>query len=152
MSVLMALPQPPKIILALATCLCLLADAQAQASLQTGRAANGSLWITDQALPNGITSTPIAHESLLTLPPGPKTSQPPEPDRNVAATQPTAHKLTAEEQATCQSINNRYNEARNTLAKTEKAKASGQLLIPESGLMSMRQNLSTLERMRSLCL
>jgi len=37
------------------------------------------------------------------------------------------------------------------LAQTERDKASGKLLIPDSGLTTMRQNLATLERLQALC-
>lgn len=119
--------------------------------MQTGRAANGTLWISDQALPNGVKGTLADPDQVMTLPPTPKTGQPSAPPTKTPDTKPAVQKLSAAEQATCRSISQRYNDTKNTLENTEKAKASGQLLIPESGLATMRQNLATLERMHSLC-
>jgi hypothetical protein len=59
--------------------------------------------------------------------------------------------MTAEESATCRSIDKRYEETRVNLANIERDKASGKLLIPDSGLITIRQNLASLERLKELC-
>ena len=64
---------------------------------------------------------------------------------------PLRPKQTAEEAATCRVINKRTIETKTTLERTEKDKASGKLLIPDSGLVTMRQNLATLQRLQALC-
>lgn len=147
----MTLSPTPKALLVLATCFLALIKTPAQAQIQTGRAANGTLWISDQALPNGVKGTWADPDQVMTLPPAPKTGQPSAPPTQTPDTKPAVQKLSEAEQATCRSISQRYNDTKNTLENTEKAKASGQLLIPESGLSTMRQNLATLERMHSLC-
>ena len=147
----MTLSPTPKALLVLATCFLALMNTPALAQIQTGRAANGTLWISDQPLPSGVKGSLADPDQVLRLPPEPKTGQPSVPPSKTPDTKPTARKLTAEEQATCQRISQRYNDSKSTLEQTEKAKASGRLLIPESGLVTMRQNLATLERMRSLC-
>lgn len=150
----MPLSQTQKMVLSLFCCLLGLANSPVLAQMQTGRAVNGALWVSDQPLPAGVKSTPIELDQLMTLTPEPKASKPVPPTANTANTPNTplaAPKQTAEEQATCRSINKRYAETKNTLEKTEQAKASGQLLIPDSGLTTMRQNLATLARMRALC-
>jgi len=151
MTVLMTLYPAPKALLVLATCFLALMNTPALAQIQTGRAANGTLWISDQPLPSGVKGSVADPDQVLTLPPEPKTGQSSALPSKTPDAKPTARKLTAEEQATCQRISQRYNDSKSTLEQTEKAKASGQLLIPESGLVTMRQNLATLERMRSLC-
>ena len=55
------------------------------------------------------------------------------------------------DKATCDGIEQRYEGARLNLDKATADKAAGKMLIPESGLISMRQNLATLDRLRSLC-
>jgi hypothetical protein len=123
----------------------------AQAQIQAGRAANGSLLITDQPLPNGVNASPLELDQIMTLPPAAKTATKSSPTEKPAEVNPQANKQTTEEAATCRSIKKRYNETKITLENTERDKASGKLLIPDSGLVTMRQNLATLERLQALC-
>ncbi len=80
----------------------------------------------------------------------PKTTHPANPPVN-APEASSLPKQTAEQKATCRGINQRYAETQAELALVERKKAAGTLLIPESGLVTLRQNLATLERMRQLC-
>lgn len=68
-----------------------------------------------------------------------------------AQAQKTGISSQGKDKATCDGIDKRYEETRSNLARIEQDKASGKLLIPDSGLNSLRQNLSTLERLRALC-
>jgi len=122
-----------------------------QAQIQAGRAANGSLLISDQPLPNGVKAAPMALDQLMTLPPATQPSATPAPQEKPSSRNTAADKLTPEEAATCKGLQKRYNETRKTLENTERDKASGKLLIPDSGLVTMRQNLATLERLLALC-
>ena len=141
----------PKIHLGLWVLALSLLPCTAQAQIQTGRLSDGSLLISDQPLPKGIQASPLALDQLMTLPTPGKASQPTE-----SKVAPPDGKLSApiqrpEEAATCRGINKRYNETKATLEKTERDKANGKLLIPDSGLETMRQNLATLERLQALC-
>ncbi len=122
-----------------------------QAQIQTGRLSDGSLLISDQPLPKGIQTSPLALDQLMTLPPPGKVSQPLESKVVSPETTLSAPKQRPEEAATCRGINKRYNETKTTLEQTERDNASGKLLIPDSGLVTMRQNLATLERLQGLC-
>ena len=121
------------------------------AQIQTGRLSDGSLLISDQPLPKGIQTSPLALDQVMTLPPTSKASQAPESKALPPETSLTVPKQRPEEAATCRGINKRYNETKTTLEQTERDKASGKLLIPDSGLVTMRQNLATLERLQGLC-
>ena len=142
-----------KATLALGLCLSAVLPATAPAQIQTGRLSNGGLLITDQPLPAGATSGPLSLDQVMTLPPPEKTGQKAETaiKKGEAPTPTPTHKQTPEEAATCRGIAKRYNESRAGLAQTERDKASGKLLIPDSGLVTMRQNLATLERLQALC-
>ena len=133
-----------------------LAAAPAWSDLQTGRDAHGTLWISDQGLPAGVRVTPTADINVATLPqtaPGKTapTMTVPQP-ANLAAQREKARSTSpAKDKATCDGLDQRYENARSTLSKAEQDKASGKVLMPESGLINMRQNLATLERLRALC-
>lgn len=122
-----------------------------QAQIQTGRLNDGSLLISDQPLPNGVQSTPLELDQLMTLPPPNKAPKAGEMVRAQPETKLPQQKQSSEEAATCRGIEKRYNETKSTLEQTERDKASGKLLIPDSGLVTMRQNLATLERIKALC-
>lgn len=122
-----------------------------QAQIQSGRNANGTLLISDQPLPTGVKAAPMALDQLMTLPPATQTAATPTPPDKAPTGTTTPEKLTPEEAATCKGLQKRYNETRKTLENTERDKASGKLLIPDSGIVTMRQNLATLERLLALC-
>ena len=130
------------------------------AELQAGRDSQGRLWISDQGLPAG--SKAIPSPAIGVAPTSPAISSQispasmPAPAANDIRTQnlnAQAQKAGASSQgkATCDGIDKRYEETRVNLARIEQDKASGKLLIPDSGLNSLRQNLATLERLRALC-
>ncbi len=144
------MPALPKIHLGLWLLALSLLPCTSQAQIQTGRLSDGSLLISDQPLPKGIQTSPLALDQLMTLPPS-KASQAPESKALPPETSLSAPKQRPEEAATCRGINKRYNETKTTLEQTERDKASGKLLIPDSGLVTMRQNLATLERLQGLC-
>ena len=126
--------------------------AWSQSQVQAGRMADGTLWLTDGALPPGAKTAPLEIDQLMSLPTPIGTSLKKTQDkapRNAAATPQV--QLTAEEKATCRSIQRRYNETKAELDTVELKKTAGTLLIPDSGLVTLRQNLATLERLRSLC-
>ena len=145
------MPALPKIHLGLWLLALSLLPCTGQAQIQTGRLNDASLLISDQPLPKGIQVSPMALDQLMTLPPTSKASQAPESKALPPETSLTVPKQRPEEAATCRGINKRYNETKTTLEQTEKDKASGKLLIPDSGLVTMRQNLATLERLQALC-
>ncbi len=122
-----------------------------QAQIQTGRLNDGSLLITDQPLPNGVQNSSLELDQLMTLPPPGNPTNKRETIGAPPETKPLPHKQSPEEAATCRGISKRYNETKTTLEQTERDKASGKLLIPDSGLVTMRQNLATLERLQALC-
>lgn len=140
---------PPIFCVALmAVSLCVL-QGPAWGQIQAGRAANGTLILTDQGLPSGTTPEPLAMDQLMSLPEEAKIIQPKAiVSPGTAAATP---KQSAEQRATCQGINQRYAETQAELAQVEQKKAAGTLLIPESGLVTLRQNLATMARMRQLC-
>ena len=136
-----------------------LAAAPAWSDLQTGRDARGTLWISDQGLPAGVRTTLTADINVATLPqtaPG-KTGSTmpamidPQPTNRAAQIEKTRPTSPEKDKATCDGLGQRYENARSTLSKAEQDKASGKVLMPESGLINMRQNLATLERLRALC-
>ena len=120
-----------------------------QAQIQTGRLNDGSLLISDQPLPKGVQALEL--DQLMTLPAPEKTINQGVSRTTPTETKPLPHKQTPEEAATCRGISKRYIETKTTLEQTEKDTASGKLLIPDSGLVTMRQNLATLERLQALC-
>ena len=137
-----------------ALCLCPL---PAVAELQVGRDAQGNLWISDQGLPAGIKATAAGSTEVMSL----QTPSPTSSSRGTADSKPPAAnpqentrgmgKMNKTDLATCNGIEQRYEGARSSLATVEQKKASGQLLIPDSGLVAMRQNLATLDRLKALC-
>ena len=151
MPLLIDMPALPKVHLGLWVLTLSLWASPIQAQIQTGRLSDGSLLISDQPLPKGIQASPLALDQLMTLPPTSKASQPHESKALPPETTLSAPKQRPDEAATCRGINKRYNETKTTLEQTERDKASGKLLIPDSGLVTMRQNLATLERLQGLC-
>ena len=140
----------------------ILVSASAWAELQAGRDSQGRLWISDQGLPAG--STAITPPAIGVAPPAaamPAQASPasmPAPaatDFRTGNANAQAQKAgvsgQGKDKATCDGIDKRYEETRSNLARIEQDKASGKLLIPDSGLSSLRQNLATLERLRPLC-
>ena len=125
----------------------------ALAQIQGGRAPDGTLWLTDGNLPRGIQAEPLALDQLMTLPAGPAS----EPTGQRVKTTPSTvttdhtHPFSPEDKLTCRGIQKRYNETKNELETVERKKAAGTLLIPDSGMTTLRQNLATLDRLRSLC-
>jgi hypothetical protein len=128
------------------------------AELLTGRDAKGTLWISDRGLPSDIrpivTGAPevAGIPQLQTSTGRNETARVPDtttvsPSNN---SQPKSNRH-EKDRTTCDGIDQRYAGARANLTSVEQKKASGQLLIPDSGLMTMRQNLATLERLRALC-
>ncbi len=122
-----------------------------QSQVQAGRVADGTLWLTDGALPAGMTPAPLALDQTMTLPS--TTAQPTtRPATPLAAT--STSKTTGQtpaEKATCRGIQQRLRETRAELTMVERKKAAGTLLIPNSGLETLRQNIATLERLQDLC-
>ena len=119
------------------------------AELQAGRDSQGRLWITDQGLPAGSKPLPSPTIGVTTRPEGAARQTNPAP---LAPPAPKTDRADQDkDKATCNGIDQRYEETRSNLARIEQDKASGKLLIPDSGLNSLRQNLSTLERLRTLC-
>ncbi|WVH09792.1 MAG: hypothetical protein EoVTN8_1267 [Fluviibacter phosphoraccumulans EoVTN8] len=150
MPLLSDMPGLPKIHLSLWVLTLSLIPCTVQAQIQAGRLNDGSLMISDQPLPPGV--QPLELDQLMTLPP-PETRMKKHEQRELAPeSKPLRQKQTPEKAATCRGINKRYIETKTTLEQTEKDKASGKLLIPDSGLVAMQQNLATLERLQSLCL
>ena len=139
----------------MAACLCSLQGvAWGQAVIQAGRALDGTLILTDRGLPNDVVAAPLTLDQLMSLPEAAQIRSEPINAANpsVNASKPTSPpKQTAEQRATCRNINQRYAETEAELALVERKKAAGTLLIPESGLLTLRQNLATMERMRQLC-
>ena len=140
----------------------ILASASAWAELQAGRDSQGRLWISDQGLPAG--STAITSPAIGVAPPAAAmpaqtspawTPAPASTDFRTGSANAQVQKAGVSSQgkdkATCDGIDKRYEETRSNLARIEQDKASGKLLIPDSGLNSLRQNLATLERLRALC-
>ena len=151
MAVLIDIPLLRKAPLILGIFCTSLALQPAQAQIQAGRTVDGTLLISDQPLPNGVKAAPMELDQLMTLQPATKTPAKPALLDKPQTTTTAPGKQTPEEAATCRSIQKRYNETRKTLENTERDKASGKLLIPDSGLVTMRQNLATLERLLALC-
>jgi len=132
-----------------------IACGQAASGIQAGRTVQGSVILTDQPLAAGVTPVPLALEPLMRLPEE-TPRQPPPGSAATTGRAPTADSTskpsrTAEQRATCRDVNQRYNEAHAELTLVERKKAAGTLLIPESGMVTLRQHLATLERMRQLC-
>ena len=149
MPLLSDMPGLPKIHLSLWVLTLSLIPCAVQAQIQAGRLNDGSLLISDQPLPPGV--QPLELDQLMTLPAPEKTINQGVSGPTPPETEPLPHKQTPEEAATCRGISKRYIETKTTLEQTEKDKASGKLLIPDSGLVTMRQNLATLERLQALC-
>ena len=137
-----------------------LASLPATADLQTGRSPQGTLWISDQGLPSTV--KPLAPEGIAV--PSLSANTPGNTDARPTATAPLLDSSSTQSkgpirqnpengqnEATCNSIEQRYEGSRSELARFEQDKASGKILIPESGLIAMRQNLATLERLKALC-
>jgi hypothetical protein len=149
MPLLSDMPGLPKIHLSLWVLTLSLIPCAVQAQIQAGRLNDGSLLISDQPLPSGV--QPLELDQLMTLP-APETTKKMHEQRELAPeSKPLRQKQTPEDAATCRGINKRTLETRTTLEQTEKDKSSGKLLIPDSGLVTMRQNLATLERLQALC-
>ena len=128
------------------------ASGSAWGQLPSGRDTGGNLWLSDQGLPAGVKPAPLELDQAMSLAPDTRTSEPagrstPTPERSPVTNQ----RMTAEESATCRSIDKRYEETRVNLANIERDKASGKVLIPDSGLVTIRQNLASLERLKALC-
>ena len=128
-----------------------LISSMALAQIQASRAANGTLLMTDQPLADSSNTSPLELDQLMSLPPAGHTGRNPAQTQNTPAKSAQTPKQTPEEVSTCRSIQKRYNETKVTLENTERDKASGKLLIPDSGLVTMRQNLATLARLQALC-
>lgn len=125
--------------------------AWSQSPVQAGRVADGTLWLTDGTLPAGVKPVPLALDQTMTLPStsAQPTTRPPTP---LAATSTSnTEGKTPTEKATCRSIQQRVRETRAELDMVERKKAEGTLLIPNSGLATLRQNIATLERLQDLC-
>ena len=130
----------------------LIAVLPCQAQIQGGRDATGSLWLTDQGLPAGVKSTPLELDQVMSLTPIPANPTPPGQPRTPIIQSPVTHeRMRNEDLATCRSIDKRYEETRANLENIERDKASGKVLIPDSGLVTIRQNLASLERLKALC-
>ena len=137
-----------------------LATAPSWAELPAGRDSQGRLWISDQGLPAGSkaipspaigvapTSPAISSQISPASMPAPATSDIRTQNPNAQAQKAGA---SSQGKATCDGIDQRYEETRVNLTRIEQDKANGKLLIPDSGLNSLRQNLSTLDRLRALC-
>jgi hypothetical protein len=126
----------------------------ALAQIQGGRAPDGTLWLTDGNLPRGIQAEPLALDQLMTLPGGQTTEQTGQRFKTTPSTTVTTEnndRLSAEDKLTCRGIQKRYSETKTELETVERKKAAGTLLIPDSGMTTLRQNLATLDRLRSLC-
>jgi hypothetical protein len=149
MPLLSDMPGLPKISLSLWVLTLSLIPWAVQAQIQTGRLNDGSLLISDQPLPPGV--QPLELDQLMTLPAPETRMKKYEPRELAPESKPLRQKQTPEEAATCRGISKRYDETKKTLEQTERDKASGKLLIPDSGLVTMRQNLATLERLQALC-
>jgi len=120
--------------------------------LQSGRDAAGNLWLSDQGLPSGVRPEPLELDQVMSLTPDVRTNEPAGRPAAPPERSPVTHqRMTAEESATCRSIDKRYEETRINLATIEQNKASGKVLIPDSGLVTIRQNLASLERLKALC-
>lgn len=131
--------------------LCVLSPGHGWCQLQSGRDSAGNLWLSDQSLPAGIQPGPLELDQVMSLTPETRpvnSSSPAAPPERSPVTQ---QRMTADESATCRSIDKRYEETRINLANIERDKASGKVLIPNSGLVTIRQNLASLERLKSLC-
>ena len=128
---------------------CLVAT-PAVADLQAGRDARGSLWLSDQGLPAGVKPISDGASDVMSLPQASTVPQV-KPAFSTVAAGETTQRSKDKDKATCNGIEQRYEGDRATLEKTERDKASGKLLIPDSGLVSMRQNLATMDRLRALC-
>lgn len=126
----------------------------AWAQIQAGRALDGTLWLTDGNLPGGIQAEPLALDQLMTLPghqSSELTSQAPKETSPNTAKSGGVSKKSPDDDMTCRGIQKRYAETKNELDTVAQKKAAGTLLIPDSGMVTLRQNLATLERLRSLC-
>lgn len=124
----------------------------AWSQLQSGRDSAGNLWLSDQGLPSSVQPAPLELDQVMSLTPEPKADRTGTQSTTTLERSPiTQQRMTAEESATCRSIDKRYEETRVNLANIERDKASGKVLIPDSGLVTMRQNLASLERLKALC-
>ncbi|MGV0953463.1 MAG: hypothetical protein ACOYBR_04070 [Fluviibacter sp.] len=123
----------------------------AWAQIQAGRAANGTLILTDQGLPNGVSPLPLVQDAVMSLPASVTQEKSPVVQKALSPGKAEVVTRTPAEKATCRSINQRYEDSQAHLAAVEQDKASGRLLIPDSGIAAMRQNLATLQRLRDLC-
>ena len=151
MPLLIDMPALPKILIVLWVLTLSLLPRTLQAQIQTGRLSDGSLLISDQPLPKGTQGSSLELDQLMTLPSPGKPINKRQASGKTPETKAVPQKQTPEEIATCRGINKRYIETKTTLEQTERDKASGKLLIPDSGLATMRQNLATLERLQALC-
>ena len=130
----------------------LLVPGLCQAQIQGGRDATGTLWLSDQGLPAGVASTPLELDQVMSLIPIPGNPGPSGQTRVPVVPSPVTHeRMRSEDLATCRSIDKRYEETRVNLETIERDKASGKVLIPDSGLVTIRQNLASLERLKALC-
>ena len=114
--------------------------------------ADGTLVLTDGSLPVGVKPSGLALDQAMTLPtttnePAASPKRPPPADNPPTS----ASTKSAEEKATCRGIQQRLRETKAELDMVERKKAAGTLLIPNSGLVTLRQNIATLERLQDLC-
>jgi hypothetical protein len=126
----------------------------ALAQIQAGRAPDGTVWLTDGHLPGGVQAAPFALDSLMTLPGSQSNRIPEQTSQGAPSTLLDAGvpvKTRPEDRVTCSGIQKRLNETQTELATVERKKAAGTLLIPDSGMVTLRQNLATLERLSALC-
>jgi len=121
-----------------------------KAELQAGRDAKGTLWLSDQGLPTGVRLLPSTNSDVMTLAP-PAVTSAAMGAITPMTTDPQPNRTKTKDKPTCRGIEQRYEDARAALERTEREKASGKLLIPDSGLITMRQNLASLERLQALC-
>lgn len=136
----------------IAVALLLLMPSLGWCQLQSGRDAAGNLWLSDQGLPEGVQPTPLELDQVMSLTPDSRPSNTAGRPGTSPERSPVTHqRMTAEASATCRSIDKRYEETRVNLANIERDKASGKVLIPDSGLVTIRQNLASLERLKALC-
>lgn len=130
----------------------LLAAGLCRAQIEGGRDAAGTLWLSDQGLPAGVASAPLELDQVMSLTPIPGSPGSSGQTRAPVVQSPVTHeRMRSEDLATCRSIDKRYEETRVNLETIERDKASGKVLIPDSGLVTIRQNLASLERLKALC-
>lgn len=123
------------------------------AQIQTGKDREGTLWLSDQGLPVGVQPATLELDQVMSLPPEQTLKDTPRSSRGEPVTRSpvTLQKMSPAEITTCNGVDQRYEETRINLENIERDKASGKLLIPDSGLVTFRQNLDSLARLKALC-